>query len=251
MFSWTLFKQALKSNFTLWFVITLVTTLFFNATLFAANNLADSGNTIPGAELGILSLLDQTFFSMIGLLLPLIYTISTSNQLLASEVDHGSLAFVLTTPSSRRQIFISRGIYLFLSLTMMFTILTVSGVFFANALAIDYQPEVLVQLMVNLYLLELSFASITYFSSAFFNKSSYSIGFGGGLTLGMFLMHTIGSLSSELTDLKSVSLVQFFDVSSIIENQEIAISHIAILLMVSSFITVLGYRVFNKKNLPL
>jgi ABC-2 type transport system permease protein len=108
----------------------------------------------------------------------------------------------------------------------------------------------MLNLMINLLFLELSFAGITILMSSIFNKSSLSLGLGAGLTLGMFLLSTIASLATDLEPLKYLSLVQFYDVNGIINNSE---NQINMIVLVVVFITLsfIGIQVFRKKNLPL
>ena len=251
MFSFTIFKKAIKANYFLWSIVTLTTTLFLSTTLFAVNNLSSSGATLPGANGNIFVLLDQTFFSMIGILLPLIYVVVVSNKLVAKEVDNGSLAFTLTTPVGRTRLIVSRALFLFLFITLMFVILTAVGVTTANVLGIDYELSTMLQLMSGLYFLELAFAGVAFLTSCIFNKTSLSLGLGVGITLGMFLLSTIGNLASELEGLKYLSFIQFYNVPSIIANNTNHLSNCMVLFILFAGLSSVGIQIFLKKNLPL
>jgi len=250
MFSYTVFKHAVKSNYFLWLIVTLTTTIFLSATIFAVESLTSDGASLPGADGNVFSLLDQTFFSMIGILIPLIYIVVVSNKLISKEVDNGSMAFTLTTPVGRTRLIFSRLLFLVTSIVMMFVVITLGGLAAASTLSIDFDSGTMLNLMINLLLLELSFAGITILMSSIFNKSSLSLGLGAGLTLGMFLLSTIASLATDLEPLKYLSLVQFYDVNGIINNSE---NQINMIVLVVVFITLsfIGIQVFRKKNLPL
>lgn len=153
MFSWTVFKNAWKSNFLLWLVVTFATTAFLCATMVAVDRLIASNSSIPGGG-NVFSLLDQTFFSMMGILLPLIYAVVVSNRLIAKDVDNGSMAFTLTTPVGRTRLILSRMAFLILSLAGMFGMMTLGGWLAASSLGIDLNADILVKLMLNLLFLE-------------------------------------------------------------------------------------------------
>jgi ABC-2 type transport system permease protein len=250
MFSYTVFKNAVKSNYFLWIVVTLTTTIFLSATIFAVENLTSNGATIPGADGNVFSLLDQTFFSMIGILIPLIYIVVVSNKLISKEVDNGSMAFTLTTPLGRTRLILSRLLFLFTSIVLMFTIITIGGLAVASTLSIDFDTRTMLGLMVNLFFLELAFSGITILTSSIFNKSSLSLGIGAGVTLGMFLLSTIASLASDLEGLKYLTLIQFYDVTGIINDSSNQLNNV-VLLVVFVALSFIGVLVFRKKNLPL
>lgn len=251
MFSLTIFIKALKSNLFLWAVVTVATTLFFNATIFAVDNLTLSSIAPPGELADILSLLNQTFFSMIGVLLPLIYIVVVSNRLIAKEVDQGSLAFVLTTQVSRETLIFTRGFFLFLSISAMMLILSLTGSATFQTLSMNVDLEVYGQIMLGLYALELSFAGINFITSSFFNKTSLSIGFGAGISLGMFLLSTLSSLTSDLEPLRQFTLNQFYQVNAIISGDANSLLNFFILVSVYLCLSLFGFQIFRKKNLPL
>jgi len=85
------------------------------------------------ANFSLLNMLSMQFYIGMGMLLPLIYVIITANSLIASQVDRGSMAYILSTPIRRTTVVITQAIYLITALLVMFTILTVSGMVTAQA----------------------------------------------------------------------------------------------------------------------
>jgi len=73
------------------------------------------------------------FYTGMGILLPLIYLIITANALIASQVDRGSMAYILSTPIKRTAVVVTQGVYLILATLLMIIILTVSGLVTAEA----------------------------------------------------------------------------------------------------------------------
>lgn len=56
------------------------------------------------------------FFKMAGLLLPIIYIIMVSNNLISGQVDSGSMAYVLSTSTKRKEVTFTQACYLIGSL---------------------------------------------------------------------------------------------------------------------------------------
>jgi ABC-2 type transport system permease protein len=188
---------------------------------------------------------------MIGVLLPLIFIVVVSNRLIAKEVDDGSLAFVLTTQVSRDTLIFTRGFFLFISISAMMVILSLTGLVTFQILSMDIDLEVYGQIMFGLYALELSFAGINFLTSSLFNKTSLSVGFGAGISLGMFLLSTISGLTSDLELLRLFTLNQFFQVKTIISAETNSLLNFSILFSVFVCLSLFSFQIFRKKNLPL
>ena len=60
------------------------------------------------------------FYKLAGLLLPIIYMIMASNNLISNQVDSGSMAYVLSTSTKRKTVVFTQAVYLIGSLLLMF-----------------------------------------------------------------------------------------------------------------------------------
>jgi len=141
MFSRTIFKQTFKSNIRLWMIITailsaiscLIIAIFNPTTMDQILSLVERLVEDPAimaqisANFSLLNMLSMQFYVGMGMLLPLIYLIITANALIASQVDRGSMAYILSTPIRRTTVVITQALYLIFALLFMFAVLTVSG----------------------------------------------------------------------------------------------------------------------------
>jgi len=141
MFSKTIFKQTLKSNIRLWLIITAIISaisgfiiaIFNPATIDHLLQLIERVIENPAlmaqiaANFSLLNMLSTQFYIGLGTILPLIYLIITANALIASQVDRGSMAYILSTPIKRTTVAITQAAYLALALFAMFAVLTISG----------------------------------------------------------------------------------------------------------------------------
>lgn len=142
MFNKTIFKHTFKSNLKIWLIITLVLSVmngvmiavFEPSTINSITNMVkDTPLSSLLADTSFLGMLAQTFYSIHGVILPLIYIIIVANNLIVSQVDRGSMAYILSTPIKRIEVVITQAIYFITSLFMMILISTVVGLFTIQA----------------------------------------------------------------------------------------------------------------------
>lgn len=136
MINKTIFKQTFKANFKIWFIITIVLVLT-NVALIGVfdpktiTSMADMVKDTPFANMlgdtSFLGILSQTLYSIHGVILPLIFIISIGSSLIVSQVDKGSMAYLLSTPIKRSEIVKTQITYFITSLLAMILILTISG----------------------------------------------------------------------------------------------------------------------------
>ena len=136
MFSKAIFKQSVRSNGTLWLVITLVASALLSVFIvqfdpedFAALSSAASGTSFDSVLSGFDSILGtlETFYKSIAILLGLVYIIFSANNLVVNEVDSGSMAYTLSTPTKRSTVIFTKMAYMIGSIILMFGIVTGVG----------------------------------------------------------------------------------------------------------------------------
>ena len=204
------------------------------------------------------------FFKMAGLLLPIIYMIMASNNLIATQVDTGSMAYVLSTSTKRKEVTFTQGLFLIASLFAMFLCTTITSVIcFAcvniPTTSLTYGKLILMNL--GAFLVLFSMAGINFFTSCVFDRSKRSMAIGGGLSmfflvctmLGLFGSPVIPSIVrlSALNVFNYTSIISFFDVISIIDGTATFIWKLAILLGIGAVGFISGSYIFKKKDLPL
>ena len=142
MFSKAIFKQSVRSNGTLWLVITLVASALLSVFIvqfdpedFAALSSAASGTSFDSVLSGFDSILGtlETFYKSIAILLGLVYIIFSANNLVVNEVDSCSMAYTLSTPTKRSTVIFTKMAYMIGSIVLMF------GIVFGVGLGVDAQ----------------------------------------------------------------------------------------------------------------
>ena len=261
MINGTIFKQTFRANVKLWVIFTFVLTLLqvVMVAVFDASTLTDVSRLVEGTPLAgmlgkttLLSMLASTFYSIHGVIFPIIFIIMTANNLIASQVDRGSMAYLLSTPTKRSTIIMTQAFYLMIALVVMFLIETVAGlitiqVFQSNTdiVVADY-----VMLNVGLFVLMFAISGISFFFSSYCNLTKNSLTFGAGIPIAFFLFQLLSKVDESLQVFNYVTINALFDTTAILEGGNywwklIVLLGIGIVLYVASL------EVFKRKDLPL
>lgn len=218
-------------------------------------------------ELGTMDLygliIGSIFFKMAGLLLPIIYVIMVSNSLIASQIDTGSMAYVLSTSTRRKEVTFTQGLFLISSLFLMFVCTTITScVCFKIAnVTTDLTYTKLILINLGAFITLFAISGINYLTSCIFDRSKKAMALGGGISmfflvatmLGLFGSPVIPSVVriSALNNFNYVSLISLFDVVSILNCGYDFIYKLVILLAVGLVGYITGSIYFEKKDLPL
>jgi len=203
------------------------------------------------------------FYKMAGMLLPIVYTITTANNLIAGQVDSGSMAYVLSTPTKRRKVTFTQMLYLIGSLILMYFIIGAFGMI-ATMIAKENEFEIsyldLLKLNIGALITIIAIRGICFLASAWFNRSKYSIGIGGGTSM-FFLVSTILGLfgSNTMPEAIRIKAMNYFNYTTIISlfdaekvlNGGNYLPGILILLGIAIVTYTIGIIRFEKKDLPL
>lgn len=255
----TIFKQTLKANFKLWFIFTIITSAMLGILIAVFEPSTISGMTdmvkdTPLAELlpdtTALGMLTSTFYSIQGIILPTIFIIMTANSLIASQVDRGSMAYLLATPTKRSTVVGTQALYLITSLLAMFLIVTVVGLLTIQISGLDINKTDFLLINLGYFLLMFATSGISFLFSCVFNLTKNSLAFGAGIPLTFFLFHMMSSMSDTLEKLKYFSMNSLFDTKAILYGGNYIIQFI-ILGIIGIVLYIIGMRIFQRKDLPL
>lgn len=230
-------------------------------------------STLPSAvssaleEIGKMDLytliVGSIFYKLAGLLLPIIYMIMASNNLIAGQVDSGSMAYVLSTSTKRSTVVFTQGVYLLGSLLAMFSLTTVTGCVCLSLITEEVELTYGNLLLLNLgaFLVLLALSGLCFFTSCWFDRSKRSMAIGGGLSIFALVAAMLGLFGSpvipsvvrleSLNYFNYVTVISLFDVISIIDGTETFVWKFAILAVLGIVGYVAGSVRFVKKDLPL
>ncbi len=219
-------------------------------------------------EIGQLNLygivVGSIFYKMAGLLLPIIYMIMASNNLIAGQVDSGSMAYVLSTSTKRQTVVFTQALFLIGSLFVMFACTTVTSCIclaIVGAAETGITYKALILLNVGAFLVLFALSGLCFLTSCWFDRSKRSMAIGGGLSifslvaamLGLFGSSVIPSVLrlDELNFFNYTTVISLFNSISILNGSLTFIWQFSILLVLGLVGYIVGALRFIKKDLPL
>lgn len=223
---------------------------------------ADALEEVGKADLYTL-IVGSIFYKLAGLLLPIIYMIMASNNLVAGQVDSGSMAYVLSTSTRRSTVVVTQAIYLIGSLLAMFGLTTATGcvclAIITEDVALTYSKLIL--LNVGAFLVLLCLSGLCFFTSCVFDRSRRSMAIGGGLSIFALVAAMLGLFGSpvipsvvrldSLNYFNYTTIISLFDVISIIDGTNVFLWKFAILAGLGILGYIVGSVRFTRKDLPL
>lgn len=243
-------KQELTKSFTASMLSTLPTQV--------SEALEDIGNMdLYGILVG------SVFFKIAGLLLPIIYLIMASNNLISGQVDSGSMAYILSTPTKRNKVVATQSLFLVGSLLLMFICTSITGIICLSIVNVESSLTAGKLILINLgaFIVMFAMSGISFLASSWFNRSKRAMGIGGGLNI-FFLVATILGLfgspiipsvirMESLNFFNYVSIISLFDVVSILDGTLAFVWKGAILVALGLICYIISFKKFETKDLPL
>lgn len=230
-------------------------------------------STLPSAvsdaleEIGQMDLytliVGSIFYKLAGLLLPIIYMIMASNNLIAGQVDSGSMAYVLSTSTKRSTVVFTQAVYLVGSLLAMFCLTTATGCVCLTMVSeeVELTYAKLILLNIGAFLVLLALSGLCFFTSCVFDRSKRSMAIGGGLSIFALVAAMLGLFGSSvipsvvrleaLNYFNYATVISLFDVISIIDGTNAYLWKFAILAVAGVIGYIAGSIHFTKKDLPL
>ncbi len=223
---------------------------------------SDALEEIGQADLYTL-IVGSIFYKLAGLLLPIIFMIMASNNLIAGQVDSGSMAYVLSTSTKRKSIVFTQALYLIGSLFSMFSLTTITSCICLSLISEPVELTYCKLILLNLgaFLVLFALSGLCYLTSCFFDRSKKSMAIGGGLSIFALVAAMLGLFGSPvipsvvrldtLNYFNYTTIISLFDVISIIDETSIFIWKFIILILLGLTGYILGSIKFIKKDLPL
>lgn len=226
------------------------------------SEVSDALEDIGQADLYTL-IVGSIFYKLAGLLLPIIYMIMASNNLISVQVDSGSMAYVLSTSIKRKTVAFTQAVYLVGSLLAMFLLTTATGCVCLAIVGTDIGLTYGKLLLLNLgaFLVLFALSGLNFFTSCYFDRSKRSMAIGGGLSIFALVAAMLGLFGSpvipkvvrldSLNYFNYTTIISMFDVVSIMDGTTVFVWKLAILAALGLIGLIAGSLKFTKKDLPL
>ncbi|MDO4541209.1 MAG: ABC transporter permease subunit [Bacillota bacterium] len=266
MINWVLFKRELKNSLKLFLIFLailflyagMVTAMFDPAVgdslnkmaegmpqLFAAFGMANVGATL-------LEFCINYLYNFIFVALPAVFIIILANRLVVSYVEKGSMAYLLSTPNTRKVIagtqlrVISLLVFILTALTALFT-WYMAEYFFPGQL----EQEKFILLNVALFGLLFFLTGLCFCTSCIFNEAKLSYTIGGGLVVVFTLLDMLSQIGDKFEFLKYATPFTLFNTEAIATGNSEAIWMFLILYLGGIVFSFIGIQIFAKKDMPL
>ena len=202
-----------------------------------------------------------------GLLPIFLLIVIIGNSVIVNQVDKGSMAYVLSTPTKRSAVVITQMIFMIVVPLIVLSIVCISRIISTNVFFGEVNAASICALYAGMYILVEAVAAICYMGSCIFNRARSATAFGGGLTVWFFLASMLGMFgSSMMTDIgmgvkelgvfNNMTLVGLYDIKSLATVGTSSVDYtfawkLGILLIIAAACYVIGAVRFQKKDLPL
>ena len=237
------------------------------------------------SQLDLNSILAELIYKIAGILLPMIYVIIAANKLVVSQVNDGSMAYVLSTPTNRKTVVRTQYLFLVLSVFAMYLVITVFSlasegistlIVKAQGNEVQWIPLRTLLFCFGSFAAMFGLSGICFGASCFFNKYNYSIATGGGISVLSFICCILGLFGNEAfvavgIGVKTMYLFNYLSIFYLIDTPSMSnfcnalfvkdvdlstfsfnwIWEIGILLLIGGVFAYIGGRRFTKKDLPL
>lgn len=223
------------------------------------------GLEIPRMDPSII--LDTMYYRVIILIPIFLLVVVAANALIAAQVDDGSMAYILSTPTERRAVAFTHMVF------MLLVPLVVTGIVCGvkcglnEKIAGDADAVATVVKFAGMYVLVEAVAAICYLGSCFFNHSSRALIFGGGITVWCFIASLLGVFGSDklvemgvgieqLDIFNRLTLVGFLDITAMETLESNMVDYgfvwkLGILAGIAAVAYTAGALRFWRKDLPL
>jgi ABC-2 type transport system permease protein len=192
------------------------------------------------------------FYGFLILFFPLMYSVIIANRMIAKHVDRGSMAYLLSTPSTRVKIAVTQGTFLIAGIGLLIGFVTLLGVgLSAQMFPGKLQTDKFLLLNLGVFLLYFALSGIGFFASCVFNETKNSLAVGAGIPVAFLLLKLLAGVGEELSALKYATLLTLFNPADIIAGAGSVIPSFAALAALGFALYAGGILIFNKKDLPV
>jgi len=194
------------------------------------------------------------YYGLMYLIILAVFSVALATKLIAKLVDQGSMAYLLSTPTTRVKVAITQASVLVTGL-LLITIVTTFAGFLGHAWFLDessaIQTSRFIRLNIVAFLLFFAISGIAFLVSSLSNDEKKAMGISGMITFLFFSLDLIGKLSDKLSWLRNFSIFSLFRPSAIV-NGQVNFSGVTIILLAIGFAGfTTGVVAFKKRDLPL
>lgn len=195
----------------------------------------------------------MNFYNSLYLYILMAYTIMTACQLVSRFVDRGSMAYLLSTPVTRRKVINTQAAVLVTGLIVM-CLLTYLGGYFGILSFVNndsFNLGVFTELNLIVLLIFLVIGSYSFLFSCIYNEEKTALGAGFGVTLLFYGLDMASKLSDKLSWIKYFTIFTLYQPEKIMQGTYNTVSISLVLIVVSVIFFAASTFIFQKRDLSL
>lgn len=194
------------------------------------------------------------YYGLILVLILSILCVQCSTQLMAKLVDQGSMAYLLSTPTTRGKVAFTQASVLTTGLFLIVAVTTVAGIA-GNAwfLGTAYEFDTSRFLLMNAaaFLLFFAVGGIAFLVSSLSNDEKKALGISGIITFGFFSLDLLGKLSEKIDWIKHFSIFSLYQPGEIVNGNAELVFPFLLLAVIGLASFGLAIALFRKRDLLL
>jgi ABC-2 type transport system permease protein len=193
------------------------------------------------------------FYGLLFLIILSIYSVMITTKLIARLVDRGSMAFLLSSPTSRVQIALTQATVVISGLVMI-TLVTILGGFTGTAWLVDgvkLDTANFIHLNVMGFLLFFVISGYSFMFSCLFDDEKRALSTSATVTLLFYVLDLVGKMSDKLDFLRNFSIFSLFKAQDIAYGSEHLLWKGIGLAVSGVILFMLGIIIFRKRDLSI
>jgi len=263
----TLFRYTTRSNWVIWVIFFAIMALYLSMIISMydpedAGAMSEMLTLLPkelvsamGYDLVITDLasfMASYYYGFLIFLFPMIYCIIIGNRLVAAHVDRGSMAYLLSAPSSRVKIVLTQAAFLIVSVFLLIGMIGVVGLGFCQLMFPgELDGAAFLWLNLGAILLFLAVSAICFFFSCLFDDAKYSLALGAGIPVLFFVINTLSNVSTDYGWLNYLTLFSLYDPARILSGEQSIVTSCLIFTGIAAVLYGGGIYLFNRRDLSL
>jgi ABC-2 type transport system permease protein len=194
------------------------------------------------------------FYGLLYTLIVSIFCVVVPTQLMAKLVDQGSMAYLLSTPTTRGKVAFTQASVFLTGLFLIAAITTVCGIvgvhiFIDNTSS--FHIDRFIQLNLAAFALFVALGGISFLVSSLSNDEKKATGTSGMIIFGLYSLDIIGKISDKIDWLKDFTIFTLYKPGDIVNGKGDLTQDCIILLLIGFVAFIFAILIFRKRDLPL
>ncbi|GIP22981.1 ABC transporter permease subunit [Paenibacillus sp. J22TS3] len=200
------------------------------------------------------SFLSGEYYGLIFIIILSIFSLMISTQLMARMVDQGSMAYLLSTPTTRAQVASTQAAVMITGLLIIMAATTLAG-FAGNLLFISdpgaFHAGNFLRLNLMGFLMFFALSGASFLVSSVSNDEKRAMSISGVIVIGSYCLDLIGRLSEQTGWMRNLSVFSLFRPSELVKGSAEWTGQLWILLSIGALFYILAVVLFRRRDLPL